>query len=71
MTEPPVLGTPFVCVETDAAEYLSARGHAAGGVRGNEPPWSAVRPTLVGSACSPRSTRGTWTSLTCRPPSTV
>jgi glycerol-1-phosphate dehydrogenase [NAD(P)+] len=45
MTEPPVLGTPFACVEMDAVEFLIARGTPLV-VCANEPPWSAVRATL-------------------------
>lgn len=48
MSELPELGTPFACVEADAAEMLTARRTPLV-VCANEPPWSAVRRTLRGA----------------------
>jgi glycerol dehydrogenase-like iron-containing ADH family enzyme len=48
MTESDVLGVPFPCIETDAAEALAAIG-APLLICANEPPWSAVRPALDGT----------------------
>jgi glycerol dehydrogenase-like iron-containing ADH family enzyme len=45
MTDPNVIGSPFVCVEADVVEILDARGVPLV-VCANEPPWSRVRSAL-------------------------
>lgn len=47
MPNPPLLGTPFACIEADVAALLITRA-APLVVCANEPPWSSVRPTLNG-----------------------
>ena len=47
MTNPPAIGSPFECVESNAAEMLIARGTPLV-VCANEPPWTSVRSTLDG-----------------------
>jgi glycerol-1-phosphate dehydrogenase [NAD(P)+] len=48
MSEPSVIGSPFRCVEANAAEWLGDLGRPLV-VCANEPPWSSVRATLRGA----------------------
>lgn len=57
MSEPTAFGSPFPCVEADAADLLTGRG-APLVVCANEPPWSTVRTAFAGAELLAEITAG-------------